>query len=110
MTQLINKPGAAGAVLQSPLLLIKGLNHPFPPDPQTSLHPNRERYRAEILRECSPPPPVACQVSCVTCHKSGVTSHVSGVICQILLLLFFFTKLWSVLEEGLLSAGPTPSS
>ena len=47
---------------------------------KTSLHPNRMRQRAEILRECSPP---------TTCHISGVTCHVAGVMCQKICFLFF---------------------
>ena len=36
---VINRPGVAGAGLQSPLLLIKGLSHPFPPDLQNIITP-----------------------------------------------------------------------
>ena len=41
-------------------------------------------------------------VSRVTCHMSRVICHVSQ--------FFFWTKWWSLLVEGLLSTGPTPSS
>ena len=37
---------------------------------------------------------VTCRLSCVTCHMSH----------------FFFDKVWSLLVEGQLSTGPTPSS
>ena len=51
---------------------------------------------------------VTCNVSHVTCHVSHVTCHMSHV--TFFLLLFFWTKWWSLLVEGLLSTGPTPSS
>ena len=62
-----------------------------------------------------------CHVTHVTCHVSCVTCHVSHVTCQascvtfhmshvIFFLLLFRTKWWSLLVEGLLSAGPTLSS
>ena len=51
------------------------------------LNPNRDSYRADILRECSPP--TTCHMSCAMCHMSrvrcqvsGVTCHVSGVTCR----------------------------
>ena len=43
-------------------------------------------------------------MSHVTCHMSHVTCHMS------LFFLFFWTKKWSLLVEGLLLTGPTPSS
>ena len=49
------------------------------------------------------PQHVTCHVSCVLCHISRVTSHMS---C----FFVFFTNRWSLLVEGLLSTGPTPSS
>ena len=71
-----------------------------------------------MLRECSPPQTcpmshVTCHVSHVTCHMSRVTCHVSNVTWHMFcFFLFFFlrTKWWSLSVEGLLSAGPTPSS
>ena len=41
-----------------------------------------------------------------TCHVSRVTCHIYIYIY----IFFFFTKWWSLLVEGLLSTGPTPSS
>ena len=43
------------------------------------------------------------------CHVSHVTCHMSHVMCH-MSLLFFWTNLWSLSVEGLLSTGPTPSS
>ena len=37
---IINRPGAAGAVLQTPLSLIKSVRDPFPPDIQQTFLPN----------------------------------------------------------------------
>ena len=36
---LINRPGIAGAVQQTPLSLIKSLSHPFPPHLQDIINP-----------------------------------------------------------------------
>ena len=44
---------------------------------KTLSFPNRKSWRAEILREGSPPP--TCHMSCVTCHASHVIRHVSHV-------------------------------
>ena len=51
---------------------------------------------------------VTCRMSCVMCHVSRVTCHMSHVTC--LMSIFFVLKWWSLLVEGLLSTGPTPSS
>ena len=54
---------------------------------------------------------VMCHVSHVTCHMSHVICHMSRVTCHVShVLIFFFTKWWSLSVEGLLSTGPTPSS
>ena len=37
--------------------------------------PNREIWRAKLLKECSPP--TMCHMSCVTCEVSGVRCRVS---------------------------------
>ena len=44
------------------------------------------------------------------CHMSRVTCHVLHVTHKVSNYLIFFTKSWSLLVEGLLSTGPTPSS
>ena len=46
----------------------------------------------------------------VMCHVSRVTCHMSRVTCHMSPFFFFLTKWWSLLVEGLLSTGPTPSS
>ena len=51
---------------------------------------------------------VICHMSCVTCHMSHVTCHMSCV--AIIFSFLFRTKWWSLLVEGLLSTGSTPSS
>ena len=50
-----------------------------------------------------PPQHVTCHVSYVMCQMSHITCHVSRAT-------FFLTKLWSLLVEGLLLTGTTPSS
>ena len=112
---LVNRPGLAGTVLQTPLWFIDWLSHPFPPNLQKSLHLNLKSKRVEVWRECLPPPRVTYQVSRVRYHVSGVMSqvsrvrcHVVGVTCYILHIYIFFlrTKWWGQLVEGLLSMGP----
>ena len=41
---------------------------------------------------------------------SRVTCHVSHIYIYIYWFIYFWTKRWSLLVEGLLSTGPTPSS
>ena len=91
---IINRPGVAGAVLQTPLLLTEllaySLTDPFPPNLQHIIydnnndndkHPNCESKRADILREYSPT--TKCHMSCVICHVSCIKCHVSGDKCQV---------------------------
>ena len=51
-------------------------------------------------------------MSGVGCQVSGVRYqvHMSDVRCHLFLLLFFQTNWRSLLVDGLLSTGPTPSS
>ena len=65
-TNLINRPGEAGAVLQKPLSLIHSLS-------QSVSHP-------------------LCQLSQVMCHMSRVTRHMSNVTCHTFWLSIFWTK------------------
>ena len=85
---IFNKPGEAGAVLQTPLSFIHSLTQLVSQSVilcenifKTPLIPNRESYGAEILREGSPSP--TCHVSCVTCHMSHVMCHMSRVTCHV---------------------------
>ena len=83
--QVINRPGVAGAVLQSPLLLINSLiKSAFSSKP--SKHHYTQTVRARELNfweNVHPPPSVTFQVSCVTCQVSCVRCHVSGITCQV---------------------------
>ena len=95
---LINRPGVAGAVLQSPPSFIKSVTHSLMVCGnifKVLSIPSHKSWGAEILRECSPSTMchmshvkchlsgVTCQVSCVRCHVSGVRCQVSGVRCQV---------------------------
>ena len=74
----------------------------------TSL-PNIKSWRAEILRECLPPP--THHLSCGICHVSCTTCHVSLFFFFFLLLPpppFFWTEVWSYSVEGLLLTGFYP--
>ena len=68
----------------------------------TSL-PNLRSWRAEILRECLPPP--TRHLSCGTCHVSCTICHVSlfSSFSFFFLPPFFWTEVWSYSVEGLLS-------
>ena len=76
---IFNRPGVAGAVLQTASSLIHSVIL-FLQTFKTSLHPKCESLGAEILRECSPPQ--TCHMSLVTCHVSRVTCHMSCVTCH----------------------------
>ena len=119
LTQISNRPGIAGDVLQSPSSLINSLiNSLLDPLVQiSSKHCQSQTGRARELkffkRMFIPhlASHVSCQLSRVTCHMSPATCHLSPVTCQkISQLQKKFTKWWSQLVKGLLSTGPTPSS
>ena len=55
---IVNRPGVAGAVLQTSLSPIDSVSESvilFLQTFETSLHPNRKTWEAEIFGECSPP-------------------------------------------------------
>ena len=101
MENLFTRPGVAGAVLQSPPLLINSLIESvillFKIFNPLSIQ-NRKSLRVEILKEGLFP--IMCNMSRVTCQVSGVKRH---IFC-------FFTKQCSYLREGMLLTGRTPSS
>ena len=79
------------------------------------------RLKKEVFQRMFIPHYVSC-VMCVECHMSHVTCNLSPVTGQNIFFLHFFikekntdffchrTKWCSMLVEGLLSMGPTPSS
>ena len=96
---IINRPGVAWAVPQSPLLLIHLISDPFVQKLQDTVYPKPEELRIKYVH---PPPHATCHVShptfhmsCVMCHVSCVICQVSGVRCQVSDVTFFFTKCWS---------------
>ena len=71
--QVVNSPGLAGAVLQTPLLLINLLIHHVILFSESSRHCLTKAIRAEELncvKNIHPHP-------CVTCHVSGITCQMS---------------------------------
>ena len=100
---LFKRPGVAGAVLQSPPLLLHSLINLFIEWSfclKSSRHCLLQAVRAwepTFVNNVHPPP-------CVTCYVSHVRCHVSH------LFLFIFDKVVKLVGEGLLSTGPTPSS
>ena len=91
-SRLVNRPGVAGAVLQTPLSLIKWLSHSsfslniFQP---LSI-PNRKFWQ-NVHPTCHVSS-VMCHVSPVTCHPSHVTCHLSHEKMFFFLTFFIFKK------------------
>ena len=84
-----NRPGVAGAVLQSASLLIKSLRKPFPPNLQNIINYKPEELGSRNFERMFTPhnlSHVTCCMSRVTCHMSRVMCHMSHVTC-----IFFFT-------------------
>ena len=86
---IFNRPGVAGAVLKSPLLLInsfsQSVSHPFPPNLQdtfTSKPYELGTWNFERMFTSLNVSDVTCHLSCVTCQMSHVTCHVSHVCYQ----------------------------
>ena len=71
---IVNRPGVARVVLQTPLLLIQSVSQwSFSSEP--SKHHYNQTVRArklKILENVNPPPLVTFHVSSVTCQVSGV--------------------------------------
>ena len=90
--QIINRPGVAGAVLQSPPLLTYLLiKSAF--SSRYSQHHKSQTVRAGQLKfweNVHTTPCGMCHVSGVTCQVSPVTCHVSRVTCH-MSKIFFFT-------------------
>ena len=90
-----NRPGVAGAILQTPLIFFDLLTDSLILCENIfNKHslPNRKSSGTDILRERSPP--LTCHVSCVTCHMSHVTCHVSCGQCHFDLFLKLFWTKW----------------
>ena len=68
MRRIFNKPGVAGAVLQSPPWFINWL---------------REGCNKFFWENVHPTLCIMCHMSCVPCHMSCVMSHVSHVMCHL---------------------------
>ena len=75
--RLVNRPGVAGAVLQSPPLLTDWLI-------DSSFIPKTIRARElKFWENVHPTPCVMCHLSPVTCYLSHVICHVSPVMCYL---------------------------
>ena len=75
-TNIFNRPGVAGAVLQSHPSLIDWLSHPLVKI--SSKHFQSQTRRARELKFWKNVYPTIC----VTCHVSHVTCHLPRVTCQ----------------------------
>ena len=85
---VINRPGLAGAVLQSSLSLFNSFIHSWthPLVQISSKYSQFQTGKARKLKFCENVHPticVLCHVSFVTCYVSHVTCHMSRVPCQV---------------------------
>ena len=87
---------------------IHWFSDPFPPNLQNIINHKPEELGSWNFERMFTPhnmSQVTCCMSRVMCHVSHVTCCMSCVTCHVLCV----TKCWSLLVEGLLSTGPTPS-
>ena len=110
--EFFNRPGVAGAVLQTPSWLTDLITL-FLQIFKTPSLPNHNSLGADILRGCSPS--TTCHPpTCVTCHVSYVTCHMSLVTCQmsidniIIIIIFFFLKSMELVVPGSVFNGAYP--
>ena len=86
---VINRPGVAGAVLQtaSSLInsLIKWVTEPFPPDIHNIIKPKPLELESWNFERMFAPH----HVSCVTCHVSRVTSHIYCVTQKVIYMYLY---------------------
>ena len=99
-SSIINRPGVAGAVLQS-ASSFHWVSQPFPHNLQNIINHKPEELGSWNLERMF----TLHNMSHVTCHVR-VTCHVSHVRCH---MSHFFPG-QSLSVKGLLSTGPTPSS
>ena len=105
---IINRPGVAGAVLQTALWavlqtalsFIKWLSEPFPPDIQNIIASKPLELESWNFDRIFTP----YHVSCVMCHVSPLTCHVSPVTCIFFSFSLFYTQNWKKVVE-LVSGG-----
>ena len=95
---VFNRPGVAGAILQTPPSLINYLiESPFSPKPSKHHYTQTMRDRELTFWEnIIPLPCVTCKMSCVTCQVSCVGCHVELVkfFFFFFLSFCFWKKLW----------------
>ena len=78
---IINRPGVAGAVLLSPLLLIQSVTDWLFSSKSSKCLPSKTVIARELKfwENVDIPPCFACQLSRVMCHVSHVTCHLSNL-------------------------------
>ena len=95
--------GVAKAFLQTLLLLIMGVSHPFPPDLQNIIHPKQLELGSWNFEKMFNPHQVShirCQVSGVRCQVTGVTCHVSNVTCHVSQFFWGGDKVFGLMGVG----------
>ena len=109
----INRPGVAGPVLKTPLLLIHSVSQ-WSFSLQSSKHHNSQTVRARDLKfwdNVHHPLCVTCHMSRVIFHVSPVTRHVPHVMChQFFSSSLFLDKVVELVAGGSVINGATPSS
>ena len=98
-----NRPGVAGAVLQSASWFIhsvsQSVSQPFPPNLQNIINRKPEELGSWNFERMFTPhnmSHVTCRMSRVTCHMWHVTCHMSHVTCCI----FFFSSFLELSGEA----------
>ena len=83
--KIVNRPGVAGAVLQTPSSFIHSVSQ-WSFSSESSKYHKSQTVRARELtfgENVHPPQHVTCHVSRVTCQVSRITCHVSCVTCHV---------------------------
>ena len=109
MYYLINRPGEAGAVLQTPLLLIEMISSLINWVTESSFvkisskHLHSQTFRDMDLtfwESVHLTQRVTCHMSCVMCHVSCVMCHVSCVMCHMLHFYLFLNIFFYCRQSG----------
>ena len=108
---IFNRPGVAGAVLQSASSLIQSPRGHFLPNLQNIInHKPEELGRWNFERMFTPHymSHVTCRISRVTCHVSHATCNMSHVLWHFFSSLLFWKKVVKLFCEGSVINGAYP--
>ena len=99
---IINRPGVAGTVLQTPLVLSNSVTHwSISSKSSKCLHSQPVRAREQTFWEnVHPPPHVTYHMSHVTCHVSNVMCHMSHFSISLFYFFIFSGKVVELVGGG----------